>query len=189
MNCILRFWSRAGGCWLTDSDGAHRGVRCSGLNSGQCIYPIYAGHLPVLRTCSDHSNQIFDTSYICYGGSMKYSRQEYPHCRYILELDASMICQSKFVHRTDCEQRSTRRCQECIDTNLCTRSCRVPGPGCRACSNPDYFQCGDLCLHPSLECDGVKQCRRGEDEDPNRCGPVYKARDVHWRHWLSAVLA
>ena len=82
-SCNLRFWSRAGGCWLTDNDGPHRGLRCSGLNSGQCIYPVYGGHLPVLRTCSDHSNQIFDTSYVCYGGSMKYSRQEYPHCRCI----------------------------------------------------------------------------------------------------------
>ena len=25
--------------------------------------------------------QIFDETYICYGGSMVYSRAEYPHCR------------------------------------------------------------------------------------------------------------
>ena len=29
-------------------------------------------------------------------------------------------------------------------------------------------RCEDLCLHPELECDGVKHCRRGEDEDPAR---------------------
>ena len=71
----------AGGCWLTDQDGVHKGIRCRGVNSGKCIYPVYAGHLPVLRSCEDHSNEVFTRDYICYGGSMVYSRAEYPHCR------------------------------------------------------------------------------------------------------------
>ena len=101
-----------GSCWVTDSEGGHRGLRCHGATSGQCIFPVYSGNLPVTRTCSDHSNQvisfgyltlsamvngmgfhpsyvrindlflqIFDETYICYGGSMVYSRAEYPHCR------------------------------------------------------------------------------------------------------------
>ena len=30
---------------------------------------------------NDFFLQIFDETYICYGGSMVYSRAEYPHCR------------------------------------------------------------------------------------------------------------
>ena len=161
-----QFWARAGGCWLTDSDGAHRGVRCSGVRSGQCIFPVYAGTLPVLRTCEDHSNQIFDQNYICYGGSMKYSRQEYPHCQ------------------TDCERRSARRCAECLDTNLCTASCLQPGPGCQACTNPDYFRCENLCLHPALLCDGISHCSKGEDEQLASCETIYRTSDLHWKHWV-----
>ena len=116
---MRRFWAGvAGSCWVTDSEGGHRGLRCHGATSGQCIFPVYSGNLPVTRTCSDHSNQvivlqpsfrilvwafilqmlrfngqigyssfldfflqIFDETYICYGGSMVYSRAEYPHCR------------------------------------------------------------------------------------------------------------
>ena len=112
---MRRFWAGVvGSCWVTDSEGGHRGLRCHGATSGQCIFPVYSGNLPVSRTCSDHSNQvivlqpsfrlfdslqwlmgfhpsyvrindfflqIFDETYICYGGSMVYSRAEYPHCR------------------------------------------------------------------------------------------------------------
>ena len=89
-------------------------------------------HVLVLRTCSDHSNEVFDDSYICYGGSMKYSREEYPHCK------------------TDCEQRSLARCNSCMDTNLCTHSRLHPGKSCLACTNPHYFKCSGSCLHPDL---------------------------------------
>ena len=112
---------------------------------------------------SDHSNEIFAQNYVCYGGSMNYSREEYPHCR------------------TDCELRSGRRCKECLDTNLCTASCLQPGPGCPACTNPAYFRCEAVCLHPALVCDGVSQCARDQDEDPARCDPVYRRSDLAWK--------
>ena len=64
--------------------------------------------------------QIFDETYICYGGSMVYSRAEYPHCRYLVPV--MMLVPVILLSRTDCEQRSQQRCRECIDTNLCTRS-------------------------------------------------------------------
>ena len=163
---LFRFWEGAGGCWLSDEDGDHRGVRCGGVNSGQCIFPVYAGSLPVLRTCEDHSNEIFDDSYVCYGGSMNYSRAEYPHCR------------------TDCEARSSARCSQCLDTNLCTASCSSPGPACQACTNPTYFKCGRLCLHPALLCDGVRQCSRGEDESLGKCQEKYASSDLQWKNWL-----
>ncbi|XP_063758746.1 kunitz-type protease inhibitor 1-like isoform X2 [Eleginops maclovinus] len=31
---------------------------------------------------------------------------------------------------------------------------------------PGQLSCGSCCLHRSLECDGVQQCRKGEDEEP-----------------------
>ena len=54
-----RFWAGVvGSCWVTDSEGGHRGLRCHGATSGQCIFPVYGGSLPVTRTCGDHSNEV-----------------------------------------------------------------------------------------------------------------------------------
>ena len=164
-----RYWERHR-CHISDREGEHKGVRCHGTQSGQCIFPIYAGYLPVLRTCADHSNEVFDDTYICYGGSMRYSRAEYPHCR------------------TDCEQRSSTRCHSCMDTNLCTHSCLNPGPSCLACTNPQYFKCGGSCLHPELVCDGHLQCRHGEDEAWERCQGAYRARGVDWRRYIWNII-
>ena len=80
--------------------------------------------------------------------------------------------------------RSARRCRECLDTNLCTDSCLVPGPSCQACTNPAYYRCEDLCLHPALLCDGVRHCRRGEDESQVRCQAKYRSSDLEWRRWI-----
>ena len=138
-NVLWRFWSKAGGCWITDEHGVHRGRRCNGLKSGQCIYPVYSGHLPVKRSCDDHSNEIFDDDYLCYGGGRDYSPQEYPHCR----LRCFLVHINNNIVRTDCEQRSEKHCEECVDTNLCRRSCDEPGPGCLACTNSLYFRLGN----------------------------------------------
>ena len=123
-----------------------------------------------MRSCSDHSNEVFDDTYICYGGSMIYSREEYPHCK------------------TDCEQRSLEICNSCMDTNLCTHSCLHPGPSCLACTNPDYFKCSGSCLHPDLVCDGHVQCRRGEDEAWDKCQATYKARGIDWKKYIWNVI-
>lgn len=163
------YWERHR-CHISDKEGEHKGVRCHGSRSGQCIFPIYSGYLPVLRSCSDHSNEVFDDTYICYGGSMKYSREEYPHCK------------------TDCEHRSSARCKSCMDTNLCTHSCLHPGPSCLACTNPAYFKCSGSCLHPALVCDGHVQCRHGEDEAWDRCQDIYRARGVDWRRYIWDII-
>ena len=56
---MCRFWAGVvGSCWVTDSEGGHRGLRCHGATSGQCIFPVYGGNLPVTRTCGDHSNEV-----------------------------------------------------------------------------------------------------------------------------------
>jgi hypothetical protein len=82
----------------TDKEGEHKGVRCHGTRSGQCIFPIYSGHIPVLRTCSDHSNEVLGDSYICYGDSMRYSREEYPHCNVLPNQRFSQISYLKYLN-------------------------------------------------------------------------------------------
>ena len=54
------------------------------------------------------------------------------------------------------------------DPHNCTGSCAEPGPGCAACTNPEYRICTrnstEVCLHPELVCGGHQHCDAGEDE-------------------------
>ena len=61
------------------------------------------------------------------------------------------------------------------DPHFCRLSCEVPGPGCIACENKEYFQCekSGLCIHPKLRCDGHPQCPGNEDEDYDMCKKDY----------------
>ena len=131
------------------------------MRSGQCIFPTYSGYLPVLRTCSDHSTEVFKTSMKCSSGSLEYSLAEYPGCEY------------------DCEYRSPAQCSSCMDPNLCTQSCLKPASDCQACTNPHYFQCSGYCIHPDLVCDGQDHCPDGEDEDLPACQDLYQTRGIN----------
>ena len=57
------------------------------------------------------------------------------------------------------------------DPHFCQHSCQLPGPGCIACTNKDYFRCrnSSLCIHPRLRCDGHPQCPEYDDEDYRMC--------------------
>ena len=59
------------------------------------------------------------------------------------------------------------------DPHRCQESCSSPGPGCKACTNLEYFHCqrnnSQVCLHPELVCDGHPQCDGGEDEHLELC--------------------
>ena len=57
------------------------------------------------------------------------------------------------------------------DPHSCQQSCAVQEPGCIACTNKDYFRCGNsgICIHPRLRCDGHPQCPGNEDEDYLMC--------------------
>ena len=140
------------------------------MRSGQCIFPTYSGYLSVLRTCSDHSNEVFKTPMKCSSGSLEYSLAEYPECE------------------SDCEYGSSGQCLSCMDPNLCTQSCLKPGPDCQACTNPHYFQCSGYCIHPDLVCDGQNHCPAGEDEDLLACQDLYETRGINRvRNSLSMV--
>ena len=66
------------------------------------------------------------------------------------------------------------------DPHGCQQSCFEPGPGCTACTNPDYFLCplSGVCIHPELRCDGHPQCQHGEDEDTASCLDIWVRNGV-----------
>ena len=155
-------------CHISDKEGEHKGVRCYGHRSGQCICPIYSGYLPVLRTCSDHSNEVIPIS------------------------ATVALCATPGQSTLTAEQTVSRdclaRCDSCLDTNLCAHSCVHPGPACQACANPAYFRCAGSCLHPGLVCDGHVQCNHGEDEAWERCQTTYRARGIDWRRYIWNII-
>ena len=155
------------------------GKRCSGARQ-HCHYPWYTWNYRqldqrpqlenLLSRCQDHSDQIFEMNSPC-SGSL-YTRQ---YC--------DTICNQSNKHRFCVEDIclnptgwiADQTDPYILDPHNCQDSCETPGPGCSACSNPDYFNCttSGVCIHPSLLCDGHKHCQHGEDEDFDRCYPTY----------------
>ena len=165
------------------------GVRCHGTNVGFSIYPVYtwerAFATGAFRTkCSDKSDSIFQRNKSCPAPAtgVDYSTR---HINLFPELtrDLSSIEFNTLMTRID-EDR---------DPHDCKSSCQAPGPGCAACTHPEYFPCRarpeallwhdggpdpelEVCLHPQLVCDGVPQCQHGEDE--RGCLERYRERGV-----------
>ena len=82
-----------------------------------------------------------------------------------------------------------------MDPHLCKDSCKVPSPGCKACENPEYFQCiqSGQCIHPDLVCDLHPQCTNGEDEDFLMCKEEYNILHkhnclTHYHHLLEIII-
>ena len=149
------------------------GKRCLGKMQ-HCYYPWYSvlysynednqGRLP--STCSDKSDQIFYlkdcrsfldylseyTYYFCTPSNSE-EYQDWIESGYWIENCANITYFEKYKDK---------------DPHKCQESCANPGPGCQACTNPDYFHCqrnnSQVCLHPELLCDGHPQCDGGEDE-------------------------
>ena len=101
-------------------------------------------------------------------GSVEFSEEEYPYC--------TKYCAGIFPGN----KHYQNQCKACMDPHLCKDSCEFPSPGCKACSNPDYFQCFDSgqCIHPDLVCDQHPQCTNGEDEDFLMCKEVYRTKGL-----------
>ena len=60
-----------------------------------------------------------------------------------------------------------------IDPHNCSGSCKTPGYGCQACTNPDYFHCTrnntKVCIHPELVCNNHPDCDNAMDEILDEC--------------------
>ena len=64
----------------------------------------------------------------------------------------------------------------------CTNSCKYPGYGCLACSNPEYFRCTknhqSVCIHPDLHCNHHPDCDDAEDEKYEDCKDEYMLKSL-----------
>ena len=64
-----------------------------------------------------------------------------------------------------------------LDPHSCQNSCKNPGYGCLACTNPDYFRCKrnkqSVCIHPELQCNHHPDCDNAEDEKFENCEELY----------------
>ena len=116
-------------------------------------------------SCSDYSDQIFETNSHC-------SPEKY------VEKFIALFCKkywwwwnltscSAHVHSLLDEAKRTND-TKFLDPHNCRGSCAEPGPGCAACTSPEYRICTrnntEVCLHPELVCDGHQHCDAGEDE-------------------------
>ena len=161
------------------------GKRCLGKQQ-HCYYPWYSelytyrennqGRL--MTTCSDKSDQIFE-------------KKDCKMFSNYLDEYKLLFCTPTYYDEDQQELKSllmttywAENCAEDIFTKLremyreedphsCQESCSSPGPGCQACTNPEYFRCqrsnSQVCLHPELVCDGHPQCDGGEDEHLELC--------------------
>ena len=141
-------------------------LRCRGRIQ-HCIRPWYSKRdgEPVYgykQNCLDKSDQVFHMNTQCNVTSY-------------IDIHTKLFCdEDDMRNKTLCKDPETwlnSKRSHYQDPHYCQDSCSRPGPGCQACTNPNYFICekSRMCLHPDLKCDGHPQCPGGEDEDFDLC--------------------
>ena len=161
----------------TEQGGILGAPRCNGTIQ-HCLRPWYAvpSGVPTpgfKQKCLDKSDQIFDIGTQC-------------NASYYLKIHNDRFCNLKTwlknqdicVKPNEWLARQTK--EEYADPHNCQASCLEPGPGCEACTNPEYVSCpkSGKCVHPDLWCDGHPQCPDGEDENLDKCFNKYIANKV-----------
>ena len=150
-------------------------LRCRGQIQ-HCIRPWYSKRdgSPVdgyKQNCLDKSDQVFHKNTVCNVTSY-------------IDIHTRLFCEQPDMSReqicTDPETWLQGQNPHYQDPHFCQDSCDRPAPGCQACTNTDYFMCGDsgVCLHPQLFCDGHPQCPGAEDEDLDLCRWRYRYTKV-----------
>ena len=171
------FWGNIG-CdeYYEDGRVSRRGKRCIGA-SQHCYFPWYLqnyGSLAHTSKCSDKSDEIFPIGSKC------------PQNSKYLEIHNNFFCNNSVNTGVGILQYleictnpqgwlGAQTKEDYLDPHNCWSSCACPGPECKACTNPDYFQChqSGQCIHPSLLCDGHPQCTNAEDENYDTCRKEY----------------
>ena len=76
-------------------------------------------------------------------------------------------------------------CEKHWNKEECEQTCDNPGPGCSACSNPDYKPCNktwkygetkNMCYARNMKCDGYSNCDDSSDED--NCKDEYRDKQI-----------
>ena len=141
------------------------GLRCWGTMQ-HCVYPWiydengYPGPW-LLRYCEDKSESVFHVGTTCPRGSV------------FLQIHNVVTKKSRKDENWFEDKMLLDKRYE--DPYGCFDSCLVPGPGCAACTNEEYFLCkkSGVCIHPTLLCDGHPQCQFGEDEAIDICLDIW----------------
>ena len=150
------------------------GTRCNGTSQHQ-INPWYKYYNGEPKTslkvnCEDYSDRIHTAKAPC------------PNQTYFLNIHRSLWCSDNLGSDLNIQDICTASWSppadvlpKLDDPHSCQKSCEVPGPGCIACTNKDYFRCrnSSLCIHPRLRCDGHPQCPENDDEDYRMCNKTY----------------
>ena len=157
-----------------DKDGIRRyhGLRCTGQNM-RCVVPWYTvdngePYSSYVTQCPDKSDQVFNSSHTCS-----------QHLQQHIDFHTQSFCNdTRFRSELVCTNKSewlVGKDKSYTDPHSCQSSCLVPGPECKACTNSSYFLCpkSGQCVHPDLECDGVPNCKEGEDENVSKCREKY----------------
>ena len=127
------------------------------------------------HSCSDKSDSIFPVESSCTSQKYEDTFQGLicPNSSSVTDME---IC-GNIKKWIDEKTSSAIDPYEYLDPHDCYSSCKIPGPGCEACTNEEYFQCTRngtrVCIHPSLWCDGHPQCDHAVDEDLGFCHPKY----------------
>ena len=121
--------------------------------------------------CRDKSDQIFPVNSVCDPLRYVAAGEDYP------DSYCNLFCRPGEEHercRADiCTDPrawlSNQTNPDILDPHHCQDSCLHPGPGCEACTHPEYFHCSrhnkSVCLHPQLVCDSHPHCDQAEDEE------------------------
>ena len=130
-------------------------------------------------TCQDLSDKVFQLNQVC-------TEEIY------VELYNKTVCSGmvynggiddiRYCKDLDSIIRDHKTDSDYWDPHKCTDSCKEPGYGCLACTNPHYFQCTKnhqkVCIHPKLVCNHHPDCDNAQDEQFDACYNEYLKRGL-----------
>ena len=113
------FWSDRP-CYFT---GHGEGKRCTGSNSGQCVFP-QSSYGDVKRSCADKSDQVHSVNTTC----PVFLEDDHPHCSEELWQYCSFSEYSGKYKVYSGYDQYWSDCLSCFDPSNCAGSCAIPSP-------------------------------------------------------------
>ena len=170
------FWNNVDPDYYASKEKIAFGRKCNGTQQ-HFIYTWYnyenGNPLNFLKqNCDDKSDRVFRAGVPCRNSTHYIQMHNKAWCSSPYVKDSEICTDPKSWVENHPDQSRIE------DPHFCQDSCSKPGPGCIACTNPNFFPCSEMCLHPDLVCDGHPQCPNNEDEDFTLCKDTYFSKKI-----------